>query len=289
MHLTKIIGEKKAEKLLSGLYVVSTPIGNLEDITLRAIRVLKNSDYILCENTLWSSKLLHYYDISSKLISYHKYNERKTIPKVINLIKKKSIISVISDAGTPTISDPGLVLIKSCIEENLNVFPIPGPSAVTSAMSVSGFEDRYIFYGFLPKTEGDINRALKVLYNLDYSIVFFIPAKKINFFLKKFKEFFIDRNIFVAKEMTKLYENLIRDSIQSIKNFSVSFKGELTVVLSKKLKTKDSENVIREDVKEKIIKMLKKYSHKDVVEYISKKENLSKKIVYKFCLKHNRK
>ena len=160
MHLTKIIGEKKAEKLLSGLYVVSTPIGNLEDITLRAIRVLKNSDYILCENTLWSSKLLHYYDISSKLISYHKYNERKTIPKVINLIKKKSIISVISDAGTPTISDPGLVLIKSCIEENLNVFPIPGPSAVTSAMSVSGFEDRYIFYGFLPKTEGDINRAL---------------------------------------------------------------------------------------------------------------------------------
>jgi len=288
MYFTSKINKKKLENIAPGLYVVSTPIGNLEDITLRAIKVLKNSNFILCEDTRRSLKLLNYYQITSKLISYHKYNERKTTDKVVDLIKKNNIVSLISDAGTPTISDPGLILVNHCIQEKINVYPIPGPSAVTSAISVSGFDDQYIFYGFLPKTDGSIDKSLKALCNLDYSIVFFIPAKKINFFLKKFKKFFLNRKIFVAKEMTKIYENSTRDDVKSIKDFSTSLKGELTVILSKKINKKFLRVEISDNIKLEIKKMLKKYSHKDVVEFISKKENLSKKIVYNFCLKHNR-
>ena len=128
-----------------GLYIVSTPIGNLEDITLRALKVLMNSDYILCEDTRVSKKLLSKYKIKSNLISYHKFNEKKNSEKIVNMIKENKIVSLISDAGTPTISDPGLVLINKCIKEGLNIFPIPGPSAVTAAMSISGFDGKFLF------------------------------------------------------------------------------------------------------------------------------------------------
>ena len=285
MYFTNQINNKKIEKINPGLYVVSTPIGNLEDITLRAIKVLKNSDYILCEDTRRSTKLLTHYQIQSKLIPYHKFNEKKATNKVISLIKKKFIVSLISDAGTPTISDPGLLLVSECIKEKINIYPIPGASAVTSAVSISGFEDKYFFYGFLPKNDGDINKILKNLRNLEYSIVFFVSAKRINYILNKFREYFFGRKIFIAREMTKIYESLIRDKVESIKNFPKSLKGELTVILSKKNKIQNLEQEISDIVKFEIKKMLKKYTHKDVVEFISKKENLQKKMVYDYCLK----
>ena len=146
---------------LSGLYIVSTPIGNLEDITLRAINVLKNSDKILCEDTRRSIKLLNHYNITKKLISNHKFNEKKTASTIIENIKKGEIISIISDAGTPTISDPGLILIKECIKNKIKIFPIPGVSAVTTAISASGFNDQYIFYGFLPKKKGCCRKGIE--------------------------------------------------------------------------------------------------------------------------------
>ena len=152
-------------------------------------------------------------------------------------------------------------------------------------MSVSGFGDRYLFYGFLSKKENELNKTLNNLCDLDYAIVFFIPASKINFFLEKFKKYFIDRRILIAKEMTKIHEQLIRKQVESVKFFSENLKGELTVVLSNKIKEKNYKKDISESVKVDIKKMLKKYSHKDVVEFISKKENLQKKIVYDFCLK----
>ena len=136
---------------LPGLYIVSTPIGNLEDITLRALNVLKKSDQILCEDTRRSIKLLNHYGIKKKLVSNHKFNEKKNIDSVINGIKDGKLISVISDAGTPILSDPGLILLKECIKKDIKIFPIPGVSAITTAMSVSGFTDQYFFYGFLPK------------------------------------------------------------------------------------------------------------------------------------------
>ena len=275
----------KEQIITPGLYLVSTPIGNMEDITLRALNVLRKSDVILCEDTRRSGKLLSYFQIKSKLLPYHKFIEKKISNNIIDSIKKNKVISLISDAGTPTISDPGLILVNKCIDENLSVYPIPGPSAVTSAISVSGFNDQYLFYGFLTKKENELDKTLKNLYNLNYSIVFFIPASKINFYISKFKKYFLDRKILIAKEMTKIHEDFIRGKISSIKNLSENLKGELTVVLSEKSKEKNFQQKISESVKIEIKRMLKKYSHKDVVEFVSKKEDLPKKIVYDFCLK----
>ena len=277
--------KNKQQTVSSGLYLVSTPIGNMEDITFRALNVLTKSNIILCEDTRRSGKLLSYFQIKNKLIPYHKFNEKKISTKVIDAIKKNKVISLISDAGTPTISDPGIVLVNKCIDEKLSVHPIPGPSAVTSAMSVSGFGNQYLFYGFLTKKENELDKILNNLCNLDYAIVFFVPASKINFFILRFKKYFVNRKILIAKEMTKIHEHLIREKVESIRTFSESIKGELTVVLSSKINTKNYKREINESVKVEIKKMLKKYSHKDVVEFISKKENLPKKLIYDFCLK----
>ena len=277
--------KNKQQTINSGLYLVSTPIGNMQDITFRALNILKKSNIILCEDTRRSAKLLSFFQMKNKLLSYHKFNEKKISSKAIDLIKNDKIVSLISDAGTPTISDPGLVLVNKCIEEDLKVYPIPGPSAVTSAVSISGFSDRYLFYGFLPKKEKELERILKNLSNINYSIVFFVSAEKINFYTSKFKSFFFDRKILIAREMTKIHEEFIRDNVSKIKNLSENLKGELTVVLSQKVMEKNIKKEINESVRMEIKKMLKKYTHKDVVEFIAKKENLSKKIIYDYCLK----
>ena len=277
--------DKNKEQIInSGLYLVSTPIGNMEDITLRALNVLKKSDIILCEDTRRSGKLLSYYGIKAKLFAYHKFNEKKVSSNIVQTIKKNKIVSLICDAGTPTISDPGAVLVNKCIEENLKIYPIPGPSAVTSALSISGFKDQYLFYGFLTKKENELENVLKSFNNFDCSIIFFIPSSKINFYISQFKKYFFNRKIMIAKEMTKIHEEFIRGKVESIKNFPQHFKGELTVILSEKIQKKDIKKEISESVKIEIRDMLKKYSHKDVVEFISKKENLPKKIIYNLCL-----
>ena len=277
--------KNKQQKIIPGLYLVSTPIGNLQDITLRALNVLKSSDIILCEDTRRSAKLFSHFNIKSKLLPYHKFNEKKVTIKIIDALKKQKIISLVSDAGTPTISDPGIILINKCVVENLPIYPIPGTSAVTSAISISGFSDQYLFFGFLSKRENELNKILKNLCNLNYSIVFFIPATKLNYYISKFKEYFFDRKIVIAKEMTKIHEEFIRSDINSIKNFPDNLKGELTVVLSGKIEKKKDKDFINESVKMQIKKMLKKYSHKDVVDFIIKKENLPKKLIYNYCLK----
>ena len=160
--------KNKQQIINSGLYLVSTPIGNMDDITFRALEILKKSDIILCEDTRRSLKLLNHYKIKKKLVPYHKFNEKKICSTIIETIKKDKVVSLISDAGTPTISDPGLILVNKCIDENLSVHPIPGPSAVTSAISVSGFSDQYLFYGFLTKKESELDRTLNNLSNLNY-------------------------------------------------------------------------------------------------------------------------
>ena len=277
--------KNKQQTVGPGLYLVSTPIGNMEDITLRALNILKKSDIILCEDTRRSGQLLSYFQIKNKLLPYHKFNEKKVSNKVIDSIKKNKIVSLISDAGTPAISDPGVILVNKCIDENLNIYPIPGSSAVTSAFSVSGFSDQYLFYGFLTKKENKLESVLKNLSNLDYSIIFFIAASKINFYIPKFKKYFFDRKIVIAKEMTKIHEKFIRGKVESIENFTEPLKGELTIVLSEIIKKKNIKKEINESVKIEIMKMLKKYSLKDVAEFISKKENLPKKMIYNYCLK----
>ena len=266
----------------SGLYVVSTPIGNLDDITIRSIDVLKKSDIILCEDTRRSLKLLNHFNIKKKLMSYHKFNEKKDLHKVIKYLNEGKILSLISDAGTPALSDPGQLLINECIKNNLNIFPIPGASSITASMSVSGFEDQYLFYGFLPKTENELKKILKELQNINFSIVFFIPAIKINFYLKNFKDYFLNRKIMIARELTKIHESFYRDDVEKIKLANPTLKGELTVVISKK----NNKTIIVDDIniKKQAMQYLKKYSVKDVVELISKKEKVPKKKIYKICL-----
>ena len=156
----------------NNLYIVSTPIGNLDDITIRAIEVLKNSDIILCEDTRRSLKLLNHYKIKKKLISYHKFNEKKQTPSIIEYIKQGKILSLVSDAGTPLLSDPGLLLVNKCIENKINLIPIPGVSSITAAMSVSGYKDQFFFYGFLPKTENELQKILSVLSQNSFAQIF---------------------------------------------------------------------------------------------------------------------
>ena len=271
--------------IIKGLYLVSTPIGNLNDITIRAIEILKKSDIILCEDTRHSIKLLNHLKIKKKIFSYHKFNEKKQLSKVIGYLKEGKILSIISDAGTPTLSDPGNLLVNECIKNKINIFPIPGPSAITAAMSVSGFDQQFIFIGFLPKTENELEKTLKGFTNLNYSLVFFISGVKINFYLKAFKKFFFDRKIMIAREISKLHETLYRDSVESINLFTTSLKGELTVVISKKLiKSNKVSNDTKSNLKKQAILYLKKYSLKDVVELISKKEKVAKNKIYKLCL-----
>ena len=281
--------KNKQQTINPGLYLVSTPIGNMQDITFRALNVLKKSDIILCEDTRRSVNLLSHFKIRSKLLSYHKFNEKKITTNIIEFIKKNKIISLISDAGTPAISDPGIILVNKCIKENLNIYPIPGASSVTSAVSISGFSDQHLFYGFLTKQKKELENVLKNLSNFNYTIVFFISATKVNFYVSEFKKYFSDRNILIAKEMTKMHEEFIRDKVQSIKSLPENLKGELTVVLSEKKEEKNVKKEISESVKIEIIKMLKKYSHRDVVEFISKNENLPRKLIYNFCLKIKKK
>ena len=275
----------KKQEIKSGLYVVSTPIGNLQDITLRAIYILKNSELILCEDTRISIKLLKKFNINTKMISYHKFNEKKRLGKIIQLIKNNKIVSLISDAGTPVISDPGMILIKECIKNNIALHPIPGPSAVTSALSVSGFDEKFLFYGFLPNSESQIKNEIKNLCDFPYSIIFFVSSNKINKVIKIFKMFFSERKIMIAKEMTKIYESFIRNDVNSLDVSKYNLKGELTVVISNKLNVKKkSLNQLSESVKSEIKLMLKKYSNKDVSNFISKREKISKKIIYDYCI-----
>ena len=269
--------------LLPGLYIVSTPIGNLDDITLRSLEVLKKSNIILCEDTRRSLKLLNHYKIEKKLISYHKFNEQKELQKIIEYLNEGKILSLISDAGTPTLSDPGLLLIKACIEKKINVYPIPGASSITAVASISGFDDKFLFFGFLPKTENKLIKILNDLKNLDFAIVFFIPGIKINFYLSFFKTYFSSRDIVIGREITKIHETFYRDKINTIKPFKSLLKGELTIVISKIYHNNEIES--DESIEIQAKKYLRKYSLKDVVELISKKEKISKKKVYEICLK----
>ncbi len=265
------------------LYIVSTPIGNLDDITIRAIEVLNKSDIILCEDTRRSLKLLNHLKIKKQLISYHKFNEKKQLKNIIEHINRGKILSLISDAGTPLLSDPGRLLISECLKEKIKIIPIPGVSSITSAISVSGFRDQFLFYGFLPKTENEIQKILNTLSAIEYSLVFFVPAIKINFYIRKFKKYFSGRKLMIAKEITKIHEEFIRGDIDKFKPFKTPLKGELTLVVSNyefKKKVMNKEIIIN-----KVKKYLKKYSVKDTVDLIMESEQVNKKKIYQLCLK----
>ena len=273
------------KEIKKGLYLIPTPIGNLGDITFRAVEILKNSDCILCEDTRISRNLLNKFDIKSKLISNHKFNETKNLSFVIDLLKKDHLISLISDAGTPGISDPGTVLVKECVKENINIFPLPGPSSITSAVSISGFSEKYLFYGFFPEKEKTLKEDFEILSNLDTSIVFFISPKKINKIIPSIKTNFSGRNILICREMSKFYEEYIRCKVDELQIFDKDPKGEITIVISEKEDINKNHSFLRESDKKNIDKMIDKLSIKEITDLISQNNKVSKKIIYNYCLK----
>tara|TARA_B100000902_G_scaffold216371_1_gene205708 strand:+ start:48 stop:911 length:864 start_codon:yes stop_codon:yes gene_type:complete len=275
----------KLKEYENALYLVSTPLGNLKDITLRAIEVLDKSDYILCEDTRVSKNLLDKYKIKSKLISNHKFNEKKNVEKIIQYLKSGKIISLISDAGTPSISDPGLILVNECINNEIRVIPIPGPSAVPAAVSISGFSDKFLFCGFLPDKKQHLSDELEKLSEFENSLVFFISPKKINKIIPEIKKNFVGRKIVFCREITKMYEEFIRKNVDELELFEKEPKGELTVIISEQKINKNISPKLTESDKNIINKMINKLSTKEITNILSQSTRVSKKEIYNYCLK----
>lgn len=281
-----IVNSKSTNKeTKKNLYIISTPIGNMSDISLRAIETLKKSDYILCEDTRVSKNLLNKYQIKSHLISNHKFNEKKNLIKIIKLIKEGYIISLISDAGTPSISDPGAILINECIKNNIEIIPLPGPSATISAVSISGFSEKFFFYGFFPEKQKLLEEDLEVLSKIDCSIVFFISPRKVNKIIPYIKKNFSGRKILICREMTKFYEEYIRSEVDKLELFNNNLKGELTIVISENINQKKELQILNESDKRLISKMINKLSIKEITDLINQNKKISKKIIYEYCLK----
>ncbi len=267
-----------------GLYLVSTPIGNLGDLTVRALEILKNSELILCEDTRVSIKLLNHYNIKTQLTAFHKFNERKKTKDIINDLKGGKIISLISDAGTPAISDPGKILVEECINNDISITPIPGASSVITSLSISGFSDKFIFYGFLEEKKNKLTRELEYLSKINYSIVIFIPPRKLIKNLEQFINFFSKREIVLCREMTKIHEEFIRCKVEDLKKIKLYDKGELTIVISEIKESTNPFSFLTESDKKIINKMLKNKSIKDIIKKFSNKK-IPKKVIYNFCLK----
>ena len=267
-----------------GLNLVSTPIGNLGDLTIRALDILRNSEIILCEDTRVSIKLLNHYNIKTQLIAFHKFNEKKKTKEIINHLMDGKVVSLISDAGTPVISDPGKILVKECISNNIPVTPIPGASSVITSLSISGFSDKFIFYGFLEEKKNKLTKELKYLSKINCSIVIFIPPKKLIKNLETVMNFFSKREIVLCREMTKIHEEFIRCKVEDLKKIKIYEKGELTIVISEIKESTNTFGFLTESDKKIIKKMLKNKSIKDITKKFSNKK-IPKKIIYEFCLK----
>jgi len=222
------------------LYLVSTPIGNLKDITLRALEILKKADLVACEDTRRTGLLLAHYQIKKPLLSYQEYNELKRIPQIIQKLKSGQDIALVSDAGTPTLSDPGFKLVRECVREGLKVVAIPGPSAILAALTSSGLStDKFIFLGYLPKKPGKRKTILEnlglQLKNMRITVILFESPHRLLATLKDLKEVSGNIEIVIARELTKIHEEIERGEIaQFIKRFEKEkAKGEFTVLFEK--------------------------------------------------------
>ena len=219
------------------------------------------------------------------MISNHKFNETKNLSKIINILNDNKIVSMISDAGTPGISDPGAILISECVKQNINVTPLPGSSAVTTAVSASGFSGKFLFYGFFPEKEKMIIEELEKLSNLNFCLVFFVSPKKINKMIPHLNTYFKERKILICREISKYYEEYLRFDLGNLKLFKTEPKGELTIVISEIQSKKNTSQKISESDKKNIKTMLNKLSTKEITNIISQSSNISKKEIYEYCVK----
>ena len=269
------------------LYVVSTPIGNLEDITLRAINVLKSVDLIACEDTRTTKKLLNHYEIKNKLTSYHEHNETKKSQEIIEIINEGNDVALVSDAGTPSVSDPGYKLINIATKNDVQVIPVPGVSAVLSALTVSGLAtDNFTFVGFLPKTKVKIITFLEKIKDHSSTIVLFESPKRVVKTLNLILDVFGDRKASLSREITKMYEETIRGNISEIvDNLATreNIRGEITLVVEGNYQEDNKINV--DEIKNKLIVLKKEgFTLKESVSLLSENDIYPKKTVYSTAL-----
>mgnify|MGYP003301285484 CR=1 FL=1 len=270
----------------ASLYLIPTPIGNLDDITVRSLNTLKTVDVILCEDTRDTSLLLSHYDIKKKLISCHEYNEDKIIDNVVSMLKDGLNIGLVTDQGTPIISDPGYIVSRGVIEAGYNVISLPGATAFVPALTISGIEPSpFMFYGFLNSKNSKQIEELKSLKDYKYTIIFYEAVHRIKNTLENMLEVFGDRNIAVCRELSKIHEEVCRDKISNVIPLVDSMKGEFVIVVEGNKDIVDYSNL-------DIVEHVKMYvddgmSEKDAVKLVAKERGVAKSIIYNEY--HNRK
>jgi len=272
------------------LYIVSTPIGNLSDISSRAIKVLKDADIIACEDSRHTKKLLSHYSVDTRLTSYHEHNEITKSQKLVEELKDGKNIALVSDAGTPSISDPGYRIVKLAIKNSIPVVPIPGPSSVISALTVSGLPpDKFTFLGFLPKTKNQIEKLCDQYINEPHTLIFFESPRRIKKSLKFILDILGNREASVCRELTKMHEEIVcgtLNELAEIFNDREDIKGEITLVIKGyQLDTKDSLNNDLKALSNRL-KTLKKLrlSLKDSVKVVCEDYSMPKKVIYEKAL-----
>lgn len=272
--------------LEKGLYIISTPIGNLDDISFRAKKILGMVDFIICENPLHSLKLLNKLGIKKKMFSLHDYNEEFLI-KRIEKYQNNSSIALISDAGSPLISDPGYNLVKDFIKKKLKITTLPGPSSIISALQLSGLPiNSFEFHGFVPKNKSGIVSLINKIENLKTTSVYFISGNRLLIFLESLCEMKMSRNISICKEITKKNEKVFRGNARGLMDIlsenSNNYRGEFVVVIEGKINNFNKK--LDKKTEEQITKLLKKFSLTDVVEIVHKLSSISKKEIYNSAL-----
>ena len=276
------------DNIINGLSIVATPIGNLEDITYRAVKVLEECDIIICENPKHSLKLLNKLGIKKKLIALHDYNEHKIIDQIKPLLRNKDCV-LISDAGSPLISDPGYNLVQYCIANNIRVTSVPGPSAVVSSLQLSGLPiSEFTFFGFVPKSKKKIEDLCKNISQERRTCVFFVSSHKLIVFLDYLEIIMADRSISICKELTKVNEFVFRGTPSNVKNRILedkkNIKGEFVAVIDRQTsKNQDFDNI--DLYSKELRKLASKFSLTDIVEIVHKFTKINKNKIYKWLLK----
>jgi len=274
------------------LYICGTPIGNLEDITLRSLKILKEVNLIAAEDTRHTLKLLNHYQINTKVTSYYEYNKFKKASYLVEILKNGQDIALVSDAGMPGISDPGYVLIDLALKNNIKIIPVPGVSALITALVVSGLPtDKFVFEGFLPRKIKDRKRYFKSIENEERTIIFYETPHRLKKALKDMLEILGDRKVVIARELTKLYEEIIRGKLSQVLTeiSTKEVKGEITLIVQGGIKKKENSStdfLIKECIIEEYLKKLKNqgYSNKEIIKITQEKLNIPKNLIYKKLL-----
>ena len=273
--------EKINQEDIGALYVVATPIGNLEDITLRAINILKEVDLIAAEDTRHTLKLLNHLNISKTLISYHRHNENIKTDILIKELKQGKNIALVSDAGTPGICDPGEEVIKKCIEEDIKVISIPGPCALINALICSGLDTKeFVFIGFLPLNKKNRKEKLKEIENITKTIILYEAPHKLEKTLKDLKEIIGNRKIVLARELTKIHEEYIREDINSLIEKAKDIKGEIVLIIEGAEKKEESDLLELSLEEHYEYYKQKGLNKKEIIKQIAKDRNVNKNEIY---------